>query len=184
MEPDDTAVVTWWEWEKGQTAVRQTDSTRSSSRRDLSGPDAHGAAGRLTAWLSVQFCMPGRHHEVAGRWRDTWRRCAWGHSPCRGAPPDRCTDQLKDTQEAHGCEITAEAKATASYHHVWQHGGWTASFTAAPPAAAFSMKHLCDWFSEASFSALLGFFFLKNQNLYLTFKRLFSGIGYRRRFQP
>lgn len=102
---------------------------------ERSGLRANAAGSLLTAWLSVQFCMPGRHHEVAGRWRDTWQRCAWGHFPCTEAPPDHCMDQLKDTQEAQGCQRTAGATATATSPHC-----------------------VSDWFSELSFSAL--FFYL------------------------
>lgn len=54
--------------------------------------------GLLTAWPSVQFCTPARHHEVGGRWRDTWQKCAWGRSLCRVTPPDRCKDQLEETE--------------------------------------------------------------------------------------
>lgn len=53
----------------------------------------------LTAWPSVQFCMPVRRHEVAGRWTDTWQKCAWERFPCRVVPPDHCKDQLEETQK-------------------------------------------------------------------------------------
>lgn len=70
---------------------------------------------RLTSWPSVQFCMPGQRREVAVRWRDTWRRCAWAHSLCRVILPDHCKDQLQGggTQckgqaglWGHHCKIT------------------------------------------------------------------------------
>lgn len=72
---------------------------RCMSERDFSSSFKWSRGGLLTAWPSVQFCTPVRRHEVAGRWRDTWQKCAWARFLCRVIPPDHCKDQLEETQE-------------------------------------------------------------------------------------
>lgn len=73
------------------------------------------ARDQLTALPSVQFCTPVRRHEVAGRWRDTWQRCAWERSPCRVVPPDHCKDQL---QQRHKPDKTIRNRRHSSGHAV------------------------------------------------------------------
>lgn len=84
----------------------------------------------LTAWPSVQCCTSVRRHEVAGRWRDTWQKCAWGRFLCRVFPPDHCRDQLQEQQQQQQDMIhefslynlkTDQCTNTELHAHIWLH---------------------------------------------------------------